>query len=115
MITIRPTAPESDYINVVDLAELTKQCRLLENKSKQAYEVFNLGTGTGLSVLEVIRTFEMTTGQKLNYKVYPRRPGDIACVYADTTLANQELGWRADASLEDTLRSAWAWEKRGQR
>jgi UDP-glucose 4-epimerase len=102
-----------DYINVVDLARAHVKAiaRLLENRSKQAYEVFNLGTGTGLSVLEIIGTFEKATGQKLNYKIYPRRPGDIACVYADTALANRELGWKADTPLEDTLRSAWNWEK----
>jgi UDP-glucose 4-epimerase len=85
--------------------------RLVENKNKNAYEVFNLGTGRGLSVLEIIRIFQKATGQKVNYRIYPRRPGDIACVYADTSLANRELGWKADISLEDTLRSAWNWEK----
>ena len=64
-----------------------------------------------MSVLEIIKTFEKAAGQKVNYKIYPRRPGDIACVYADTSLANRELGWKADTSLEDTLRSAWNWEK----
>jgi UDP-glucose 4-epimerase len=105
-----------DYINVVDLARAHVKAiaRLLENRSRRAYEVFNLGTGTGLSVLEIIRTFEKATGQKLNYKIYPRRPGDIARVYADTTLANQELGWRANTPLEDTLQSAWHWEKRAR-
>jgi UDP-glucose 4-epimerase len=85
--------------------------RLVTNKCHVAYEVFNLGTGKGLSVFEVIKAFEKATGEKVNYKIYPRRPGDIACVYADTSLANRELGWKAETSLEDTLRSAWDWER----
>jgi UDP-glucose 4-epimerase len=103
-----------DYINVVDLARAHVKAieRLIENKGKQAYEVFNLGTGKGLSVLEIVRGFEKATGEKVHFKIYPRRPGDIACVYADTTLANRELGWKADTPLEDTLRSAWQWETR---
>jgi UDP-glucose 4-epimerase len=102
-----------DYINVVDLARAHVKAiaRLLENRSRQAYEVFNLGTGAGISVFEIIRTFEKATARKPNYRIYPRRPGDIACVYADTALANRELCWKADTSLEDTLRSAWNWEK----
>jgi UDP-glucose 4-epimerase len=102
-----------DYINVVDLAKAHVKAieRLAESKNKKPYEVFNLGTGRGLSVFEIIRGFEKATEQKVNYKVYPRRPGDIACVYADTTLANRKLGWKADTPLEDTLRSAWNWEQ----
>jgi UDP-glucose 4-epimerase len=103
-----------DYIYVVDLARAHVKAieRLIENKSRQAYEVFNLGTGKGLSVLEIIQTFEKATGQKLNYRIYPRRPGDIARVFADTALANRELGWKADTPLEKTLLSAWNWEKK---
>jgi UDP-glucose 4-epimerase len=102
-----------DYINVVDLARAHVKAieRLVTGKSKQPFEVFNLGTGTGLSVLEIVKTFEKATGQKVNCRIYPRRPGDIAQVYADNTRAKQELGWTADTSLEDTLRSAWDWEK----
>jgi UDP-glucose 4-epimerase len=102
-----------DYINVVDLARAHVKAigRLLENRTRPAYEVFNLGTGTGLSVFEILRTFEEATGQKVEYKVYPRRPGDIARVYADTTLANRVLEWSADTPLRDTLLSAWNWEK----
>ncbi|HLO58551.1 MAG TPA: UDP-glucose 4-epimerase GalE [Bacteroidales bacterium] len=102
-----------DYINVVDLARahVVAIKRVLENKNKSRYEVFNLGTGRGLSVMEIIKTFEKVTGQKLNFKIYPRRPGDISTVYADTSLANKELGWKSDTSLEDTLLSAWKWEK----
>jgi UDP-glucose 4-epimerase len=102
-----------DYINVVDLARahVVAIKRVLNKKNKSRYEVFNLGTGKGLSVMEIIKTFEKVTGQKLNYKIYPRRQGDISTVYADTSLANNELGWKADTSLEDTLLSAWKWEK----
>jgi UDP-glucose 4-epimerase len=102
-----------DYIYVVDLAKAHVSAikRLLENKNKKAYEVFNLGTGHGLSVMEIIKTFEKATGTKVNYKIYPRRAGDISRVYADTSLANRELGWKADTSLEETLVSAWNWEQ----
>jgi UDP-glucose 4-epimerase len=102
-----------DYIYVVDLARAHVSAikRLLEGRIKSAYEVFNLGTGRGYSVMEIIRTFEKATGEKVNYKILPRRPGDIAAVYADTTLANRELGWKADTTLEQTLFTAWKWEK----
>jgi UDP-glucose 4-epimerase len=102
-----------DYIYVVDLAKAHVKAieRLLENRGKKDYEVFNLGTGKGLSVLEIVKTFEKATGQKVNYKICPRRPGDIARVYADTALANLELGWRADTPLDETLLTAWNWEK----
>lgn len=102
-----------DYIYVVDLAKahVVALKRLLEEKNKNPYEVFNLGTGRGHSVLEIIRAFEKATGEKVKYKIYPRRPGDIAAVYADTSLANNELGWKAETSLEQTLLTAWNWEK----
>ena len=102
-----------DYINVVDLARahVTAITRLIENKNKANYEVFNLGTGHGYSVLEIIKTFEKATGVKVRYKIVDRRPGDIAMVYADTSYANDELGWKAEVPLDDTLRSAWRWEK----
>jgi UDP-glucose 4-epimerase len=102
-----------DYIYVVDLAKAHVVAieRLLADKNKQPYEVFNLGTGKGMSVLEVIGAFERATGQKVKYKLHPRRPGDISSVYADTSLANRELGWKAEATIEDTLLSAWNWEK----
>lgn len=102
-----------DYIYVVDLARahVSAITRLLSKKNRKSYEVFNLGTGRGLSVMEIIKTFEKATGQKVNYRIYPRRPGDISQVYADTTLANKELGWRAGTSLEETLQSAWKWEQ----
>lgn len=103
-----------DYIYVVDLAKAHVRAidRLISGRNKEPYEVFNLGTGKGLSVLEIIRTFEKATGEKVAYQIHPRRPGDIASVYADTTLANKELGWKADTSLEETLLSAWNWEKK---
>jgi UDP-glucose 4-epimerase len=102
-----------DYINVVDLAKAHVSAikRLLEKSSELSFEVFNLGTGKGLSVMEIIKSFEKTTGQKVNYRILPRRPGDISTVYADTSLANRELGWKADTPLETTLMSAWKWEQ----
>ena len=101
-----------DYINVVDLARahVIAIGRLLNNKQKLNFEVFNLGTGRGLSVLEVITAFEKATGEKLNYKVVGRREGDIEKVYADTSFANDELGWKAEKGIEETLLSAWNWE-----
>ena len=102
-----------DYINVVDLAKahVVAINRLLEGKNKKNYEIFNLGTGTGLSVLEVVKGFEKATGVKLNYKIVERRAGDIEKIWADTTFANEELGWKAEKDLEETLLSAWLWEK----
>jgi UDP-glucose 4-epimerase len=102
-----------DYIDVVDLARAHVSAirRLIEKKNKKSFEIYNLGTGKGISVLEVIKTFEKATGEKVNYRLYPRRPGDVSQVYADTTLANNELGWRADTPLENTLQSAWKWEQ----
>lgn len=102
-----------DYINVVDLARahVLAIVRLIENRQQKPLEFFNLGTGTGLSVLEVIRAFEKATGEKVKYKIVGRREGDIEQVYADTRFANEELGWKAESSLEDTLLSAWLWEK----
>lgn len=102
-----------DYIHVVDLAKahVVAIQRLLEGKNKASYEIFNLGTGNGASVLEMVKGFEKTTGVKLNYKIVPRRAGDIEKIWADTTFANTELGWKAKTSLEETLLSAWNWEK----
>jgi UDP-glucose 4-epimerase len=101
-----------DYINVVDLARahLVALKRMLGNKQKTTFEVFNLGTGKGLSVLEIVRAFEKVTGQKLNYQIVDRRQGDVEQVYADTSYANEELGWKAEKSIEETLLSAWNWE-----
>ncbi|HZH73823.1 MAG TPA: UDP-glucose 4-epimerase GalE [Mariniphaga sp.] len=103
-----------DYINVVDLARAHVIAieRLLNKKNKNNFEVFNLGTGKGVSVLEMVKGFEKTTGKKLNYKIVERRTGDIEKIWADTTLANNELGWKAEKNIEETLHSAWEWEKK---
>ena len=102
-----------DYINVVDLAKahVIAIKRLLENKNKSNYEFFNIGTGKGSTVLEIVKAFEKSTGVKVNYKIVEKRPGDIEKIWADTSYANDELGWKAETSLEDTLASAWKWEK----
>jgi UDP-glucose 4-epimerase len=102
-----------DYINVVDLAKAHVIAieRLLSANNKANYEVFNLGTGTGLSVLEIVKGFERATGVKLNYKIVSRRSGDVEKIWADTTFANEELGWKAEKGLDETLLSAWNWEK----
>ncbi|HEY5689111.1 MAG TPA: UDP-glucose 4-epimerase GalE [Yeosuana sp.] len=102
-----------DYIHVVDLAKahVVALKRLLENKNKSNYETFNLGTGTGSSVLEVIHSFERVSGEKLNYKIVGRREGDIVSAYAETTKANKELGWKSGLTLDDAMRSAWKWEQ----
>jgi len=102
-----------DYINVVDLAKahVVAVGRMLEGKMNSDYEVFNVGTGKGVSTLEIVRTFEKVNGLKLNYRIGPRRAGDIVAVWADPTEANNVLGWKAEKSLEETLQSAWAWQK----
>lgn len=102
-----------DYIHVVDLAKahLIAVERMLGGKSKLNLEIFNLGTGTGYSVLEVIKSFERVTGEKLNYKIVPRRPGDVEKVWANTQFANDELGWKAEKNLDEMMLSAWNWEK----
>ena len=101
-----------DFINVVDLAKahVVAIRRILEKKQKEKVEVFNIGTGRGLSVLELINAFEKATGVKLNYQIVGRRAGDIVKVWADPKLANEELGWKAEVGIEDTLRSAWNWQ-----
>ncbi|WP_438963570.1 UDP-glucose 4-epimerase GalE [Winogradskyella sp.] len=103
-----------DYIHVVDLAKahVIALERLIENKSLSNYEVFNLGTGKGSSVLEVIQSFEKVSGRKLNYKIAERREGDVISAYADTTHANKVLGWKTESSLDDAMASAWNWEKK---
>ena len=101
-----------DYIHVVDLAKahIVALKRLIEKKNKTKMEIFNVGTGKGSSVLDVINAFEKATHKKLNYKIVPRRAGDITAAYADTTLANNELGWQAEKTLEDALFDAWQWQ-----
>lgn len=103
-----------DYIHVVDLAKahVIALQRLLSKKNETQFEVFNLGTGRGSSVLEVVNSFEKTTGEKLNYKIVDRRPGDVISVYADTKKANEVLGWKAEKTMEEALVSAWKWEKK---
>lgn len=103
-----------DYINVADLAKahVVAVKRLLENKNKAGYEIFNLGTGKGVSVLEAIHAFEVASGVKLNYKIVGRRAGDIEKIWADTTFANVELGWKAETGIVETMLSAWKWEKK---
>lgn len=103
-----------DYIHVVDLAKahVIAMQRLLENKSAEAVETFNLGTGNGLSVLDILKTFEKVTGKKLNYKIVGRRAGDIEQVWADPTIANDVLGWKATSTVEETLASAWKWQQK---
>ncbi|MBN2524391.1 MAG: UDP-glucose 4-epimerase GalE [Bacteroidales bacterium] len=106
--------PIRDYIYVCDLAKahVVAVKRMLNNENKQNFEVFNLGTGNGISVLEIIKTFENATGKKINYEIVGRREGDIEKVWADTSFANKELGWKSDTPLDETLKSAWEWEKR---
>ena len=102
-----------DYIHVMDLAEahIVALERLLHHKNKNCFEVFNIGTGKGNSVLEVIQSFEKVTGVKVPYKLVDRREGDITAAYANTDLAYTELGWKAKRTLEDALLSAWNWQK----
>ena len=102
-----------DYIDIVDLAKahVCAVARMLDGKMKEDYEIFNIGTGRPLSVLELVNAFEKVNGVKLNYKFAPRRSGDVTAIWADPTLANNELGWKAGRSIEETLAAAWAWEK----
>lgn len=102
-----------DYIDIVDLARahVAAVTRMVDGKMKQEYEIFNVGTGRPVSVMELVKTFEKVNNLKLNYRIAPRRPGDITAIWADTGVANEELGWKATRTLEDTLASAWAWEK----
>ena len=102
-----------DYIDVVDLAKahVAAVDRMTQRRMKEAYEIFNIGTGTPVSVLELVKGFERANGLTLNYKIVGRRAGDVKAVWADTQRANKELGWKAERPLEETLRSAWAWEK----
>lgn len=102
-----------DYIHVVDLAKahVIAIDRMISEKGKKPFEIFNLGTGNGCSVMEVIQSFEKVSGEKLNYKIVDRRPGDVEQVWADTAFANKELGWKAEKGLDEMMASAWKWEK----
>ena len=101
-----------DYFHVTDCAKahILALEYMFNQKSEDACSVFNLGSEKGYSVLEVIKTFEKETGLKLNYEIGPRRPGDISMIYADSTLAHQKLGWKAEKSLAEMVTSAWKWE-----
>ncbi len=101
-----------DYIHVVDLAKahIAALQRLIDNNNKEKFEYFNVGTGTGSSVLEVINAFETANNLKLNYKIVDRRAGDITAAYADTTIANKELNWKTELDLQTALKSAWEWQ-----
>ena len=103
-----------DYIHVVDLAKahVVALERLLKDRNSNQFETFNVGTGKGSSVLEVVHAFEKVTQQKLNYKIVNRREGDVISVYADTKKANDVLGWKAEKSMEESLLSSWNWEKK---
>lgn len=103
-----------DYIDIVDLAKahVCAVARMLDGKMKAEYEIFNVGTGRPVSVLELVNAFEKVNGVKLNWKFAPRRAGDVVAIWADPTLANNELGWKAERSVEETLAAAWAWECR---
>ncbi len=103
-----------DYIHVVDLAKahVVALQRLLEQKSTSNFEVFNLGTGKGSSVLDVIESFERVSDTKLNYKITDRREGDVIAAYADTEKANTVLGWKTTLTLDDAMLSAWNWEQK---
>ena len=101
-----------DYLHVVDLAKahVVAVKRLLEGKNKQNYEVFNLGTGNGVSVLDAIKSFERVSGTKLKFRIVGRRPGDIEKIWADPAFANRELGWKTKSTLDQAMKTAWDWE-----
>ena len=105
--------PIRDYLHVVDLAKahVVSLKRMLDNKMKDRYEIFNLGTGKGISVMEIIQSFEKVSGMKLNYQVVARRPGDVVKIWADPSYANNELGWKAQKNLDEMMLSAWEWQK----
>jgi len=103
-----------DYIHVVDLAQshVVALERLINGKNKINFEIFNVGTGRGSSVMEIIKAFEKVNNLKLNYKITGRRPGDVVAVWADTSLAEKELGWKSRLTMEDALRDAWNWQQK---
>lgn len=102
-----------DYIDIVDLAKahVCAVDRMLDGKMEKEYEIFNIGTGRPLSVLELVNSFERVNGVKLNWKMAPRRAGDVVAIWADPSLAEAKLGWKATRSIDQTLSAAWAWEK----
>ena len=103
-----------DYIDIVDLAKahVCAVTRMVEGKMDEPYEIFNIGTGRPVSVLELVNAFQKVNNLKLNYRFAPRRDGDVTAVWADPSLAEEKLGWKAKRTVEETLASAWAWEKR---
>ena len=103
-----------DYIHVMDIARAhTKALEyILAHKNKENYELFNLGTGDGVTVLEAVQAFEKTTHKKFNYRIGPRRPGDVVAVYANNDKAKKFLGWTPERNIEDIMRTAWAWEQK---
>jgi len=105
--------PIRDYIHIMDLAKahVKAVARMIEGKMKKSFEVFNVGTGIGYSVLDIIHSFEKISGMKLNYEIVGRRAGDIVKIWADPSFTNKELGWKAERTLDDMTRSAWEWEK----
>ena len=102
-----------DYIHILDLAHAHTLAleHLLKNKVANSYNVYNVGSGNGSSILEVIHAFEKVTGKKLNYRITDKRPGDVVAIYADFTKANKELGWVQKYTIEDIMHDAWEWEK----
>lgn len=101
-----------DYIHVVDVAKAHIKALDLSGKMKDNYDFFNLGTGAGTSVLQAIQSFEKVSGLKLNYQIVNRRPGDVVKTYADTTKANNVLGWKTERDLDDMMQTAWAWQQK---
>ena len=101
-----------DYIHILDLARAHTLAleHLLENKTTKSYEVYNIGSGSGSSILEVIQAFEKVTGKKLNFKIVDKRPGDVVAIYADYSKALKELGWAPKYTIDDIMRDSWAWE-----
>lgn len=104
---------QRDYIDIVDLAKahVAAVTLMLKDKMEAGYEIFNVGTGRPVSVMELVKAFEKVNHLKLNYRIAPRRPGDVTAIWADPAKANEKLGWKAERSIEETLESAWAWEK----
>ncbi len=103
-----------DYIDVVDLAKahVAAVGRMIDGKNRERYEVFNIGSGKAISVMDVVNTFEKVNNIKINFQIAPRRAGDVESIWADVTKANNELGWKAKRTLEETLSASWAWEKK---
>ena len=103
-----------DFIDIVDLAKahVCAVRRMIDGKMDEPYEIFNIGTGRPVSVMELVDTFQKVNNLKLNYKIVARRPGDVVAIWADPTRANEVLGWKAERSLDDTLRAAWLWQQK---